>query len=85
MAKKTALLSSYCSAQESAYAAAHPESRFAATVTELQKALELVNAKPGPGRPDSRACGQLLSAAILAKEDAYWGVAQAINAMPVAA
>ena len=85
MAQSSVLLSSYCSPQESAFALAHPASRFAATLTELQKALDLVNAKPGPGRPNARACGVLLTAAVLAKEDAYWGVAQAIDAMPVAA
>lgn len=85
MAKPSELLSSYCSPQEGAFAAAHPASRFASTVTELQKALALVNAQPGPGRPNARARGLLLSTAALAKEDAYWGVAHAIDAMPVAA
>lgn len=85
MAKAFKLLSSYCSPQESAFAATNPATRFASSVIELQKALDLINTQPGPRRPNARACGLLLAAAVLAKEDAYWGVAQAIEAMPAPA
>lgn len=68
MAKPVKLLSSYCSPQESAFAATNPATRFASSVIELQKALDLINTQPGPRRPNARACGLLLAAAVLAIE-----------------
>ena len=85
MAQTPEKMESYCSAKELAYAHAHGGSRFAQALGQLQKAVDLVNTKPGAGRPNARACLQLLNQALLSKEDAYWSGQAAIDAYPLAA